>query len=166
MDLIKHIFILVFASVAVLGNGCKSVKLNKSTSDSTLVTETLRAIPVKLPGADVQYRYIIRCDDRRKPQIIDGSGRRSAHGTWHDRQGSAFSSIMLDTAGVLYGFAGCDSLKGVVYAKDREIIRIKKEFTERIEKDRKKWYQTAIGEFLLILMCFSGAIFLLSKIVK
>lgn len=111
---------MVLLSV-VAGCGRKVVpSITTEVSDSVLVREVPRFIPVPIPGDTVEIERLVECDsvtNKPKPFAVTKKATRAS------------LQVSIDTAGRLQSKAICDSLQKIVEAKDREIRRIRKEKT-------------------------------------
>ena len=166
----KVFFLYLLLSASCLGLWqCRSLKFKEQITDSTTVVETIRPIKVKIEGQDVIYQYVIKCLDG-KPYIASGSGQKQmedgSRASWMDRNDKAFNSVMLDTNGVLFGMTGCDSLEATVYAKDREINRLKSLVKIQEMRPERKWYNTALGQFAILALVVAAAAYVLSNFIK
>lgn len=112
---------MVLLSV-VAGCGRKVVpSITTEVSDSILVKEVPRFIPVPVPGDTVEIERMVDCDsvtNKPKPFSIKKKSTRAS------------LTVSIDNTGKLHSTAICDSLQKVVEAKDREIYRLRKETTK------------------------------------
>ena len=146
-------------SIVLLLSGCKkelspvvSTTTEKTTSDSTIVKETVRLVEVKVPGDSVPYAVQIECDpitNKPKPFQFQKSGKQAS------------VNMALDGNGRLTGVAACAEMQQKVEVKDREINRLRKEYQALHETKlkvvhRPPWYDVACrwitGLLLLVLL--------------
>lgn len=123
----KNLVLLqLFAGMMVLlsvvaGCGRKVVpSTTTEVSDSVLVREVPRFIPVPIPGDTVEVERLVECDsatNKPKPFTVTKKATRAS------------LKVSIDTAGRLSSTGICDSMQKVVEAKDREIYRLRQEKT-------------------------------------
>lgn len=110
--------------LVVAGCGRKvTPSITTEVKDSTYVLEVPRLVTVDIPGRTVKVKEFIRCDSTtNKPIPI----RLSASGKTGARQ-----EVEIDSNGLLTATGGCDSLKAVVEARDKQIYRLRQEKTKQ-----------------------------------
>lgn len=125
----KNRVLLLFAGMVLLlvVDGCSRKGVPSTTtevSDSVLVKEVTRFIPVVIPGETVNLTGLIECDSvTNKPKPFAGRAE-GKHG--------ALVAVTIDHSGQLNATGGFDSLKKVVEAKDKEIYRLRTEKTKTV----------------------------------
>lgn len=122
----KIAFISMVLVIALASCGKKivpNVTKDKTITDSTVVTIETRVDTLKIKGDTVYLDKLIDCGDKGKlkPFVVQArSGRESLR-------------IQVDKNGRLTATAICDSLWRLIEIKDREIYRLRKESSSRIE---------------------------------
>jgi len=119
-------------------------------TDSTHTKEIVRYVEVMIPGETVTIEKLIECDSvTNKPRPF----------TIEKNSGRAGLTLIVDSSGRLTGTGECDSLKRLVEARDKEILRLKSKTktevkTETVYKTRgiDKFCRvfTAVVLFILI----------------
>lgn len=107
--------------LVVAGCGRKVMpSITTEVSDSILVKEVPRFIPVHIPGDTVEVERLVECDsatNKPKPFAVKKKSTRAS------------LTLSIDAAGRLRSTGVCDSLQKVVEARDLEIYRLRKEKT-------------------------------------
>lgn len=138
--------ITILAIVVLFGCSRKTVSTTSITTekDSTYVKETPRDVEVKIQRDTVTITEYIECDSvTNKPKPIS------------IKKTSTRASIKIDIApdGQLTATSGCDSLKTIIQALDKEIHRVtQKETKETTVTDKGRvfpWWGWLLVGFLL-----------------
>jgi hypothetical protein len=154
----RGIFLLGLGLVLLVWVGCgRKITASSTTEvkDSTYIKEVPRLVSFTSPASKVMVKEFIKCDPRtNKPIPTKISGRN----------GQANEEIDIDSTGLLTGTAQCDSLKGVIEVKDKEIyhLRQQKETTTKVVTEFKtrsidsfcRWF-TGIGIVIAIALIFN-----------
>lgn len=113
--------------LVVANGGCKQppmASIKETTIDSTHVSVREREEPFIIAGETVTVTKYIECDsvtNKPKPATVETKGK------------TAFAKTTIDKDGKLTTTGGCDSLRGVLHARD-SIIKHYREFkSEKIE---------------------------------
>lgn len=155
-------FIVVGLLMIMVGVGCsrRTVPSTTTVKDSLIVKEVPRLVEVKVPGDTVTVTDYIECDsttNKPKPKNIRASN------------GKAHVSVAVADDGKLTAFGGCDSLKAVISALDREVYHLRYEHkTEPVIIYRVHWYDKVCrwiaGLTVSSFIGFIGFLFIKSRI--
>jgi hypothetical protein len=115
----RGLFFIGFVCMLVVSGCSRKVTSNTTTTetfDSTHVENKPRLVPIELPGETAHAAGKVMLDSSGSfiPVHIEG------------KKENAFVDVTIDKKGNVTAKGGCDSLKTVVEAMDKEIFRLKK----------------------------------------
>jgi hypothetical protein len=118
-------FLIVLALFTAMACGRKTLPtVTTVIKDSIVIKETPRFVDVLVPKDSTVIIGVIECDSlTNKPKPV----KRRAH------NGRATSSLTIDNNGKYKVIGECDSLKKVIEVRDREIVKMHNEKTQRVE---------------------------------
>ncbi len=122
---LNALFLCFFLIVAC--GGCKQppmASIKETTTDSTHVSVREREEPFIIAGETVEVIRYIECDsvtNKPVPVTVEAKGK------------NAFTKTTIDKDGKLTTVGGCDSLRGVINAKDSIISRYRQYKYEKVE---------------------------------
>ncbi len=137
----RSVVTLLLAVLTLGGTSCtrKLITAETTVTDSTTVKETVRYVPVAVPGDTVRQVIQLECDPATgnvKPTTATATGKH----------GRATATAVVDSTGRLTITSVCDALLDSVAVLDREITRLRSEKVTltRIEiQYRTHWYDKA-----------------------
>lgn len=129
--------------------------ITESTKDSTHVSVREREEPFVIAGEEVTVVKYIECDsatNKPVPVIIEVKGN------------SAFIKSIIDKDGKLTSTGGCDSLRGVITAKDSIISRYREYKKETVEP--QIIYQTRTIDWWARVIAAAAVVYIILKLKK
>lgn len=150
--------LLVMMILALGGTGCQR-KLTEGVQiqDSTTVTESVRYVPVSVPGDTVRQYYQIDCDPVTLKPLPFSTHANGAGGR-------ASQTLTLDAHGQLMATATCDAWRDSVAVRDRLINRLRNEKRTVVQEvPTTRWYDMAARWLLGFLLIPIGFYFLLNR---
>lgn len=144
-------FLLVVAC-----GGCKQppmASISESTKDSTHVSVREREEPFIIAGESVKEVVYVKCDSlTNKPIPVTAEAKGK----------NAFTKTTIDKDGKLTSEGGCDSLRGVVHAKD-SIIKYYREY-KRTEVKPKIIYRTRTIDWWARVIAAAAIVYIVVKL--
>lgn len=155
MKLNGFALLLCFLLVVACG-GCKQppmASIKESVKDSTHVSVREREEPFIIAGETVTVTKYIECDsvtNKPKETTIETRGK------------SAFTKTTIDKDGKLTSTGGCDSLRGVLHAKDSIIQHFRETKKETVQP--VIIYKTRIIDWWTRVIAAAALVYILLKI--
>jgi hypothetical protein len=119
----KILLLLVGALLLVAGCSRKAITTTTEVKDSIVTRYVPRLVEVKVPGDTVAIYEYLECDSvTNKPKPFSAKAKSK----------KAHVAVVIDSTGKLSATGGCDSLKALLKAMDKELFHYRHEKKEEV----------------------------------